>query len=206
MSFQSNIYFEKINKMKGKKELLESKLENYKDNLSSTNNNIIVLEKAQVFIQQVAKDTQEQIKFMITNIVQLALDSTFPDEYIFNVNFEIKRGKTEAALNFTKGGIEIDPMEASGGGVVDIVSFALRIAAWSLGKSDNVITLDEPFRFLSKDLQPKAGEILRRLSEHLKLQILMVTHNNDMINSAHKIFEVTQNKKTGISNVIERSN
>lgn len=204
MNLQSNIYSEKINKMKGKKELLESKLGEYKNNLSSTNNNVIVLEKAQAFIQQVAKDTQEQIKFMITDIVQLALDSTFPDEYIFNVNFEIKRGKTEAALSFAKGGIEIDPMEASGGGVVDIASFALRIAAWSLGKSDNVIILDEPFRFLSKDLQPKAGEILRRLSEHLKLQIIMVTHNNDMINSAHKVFEVTQNKVTKISSVIER--
>ena len=206
MSFQSNIYLEKISKMKGKKEFLESKLEANKNNLSLTSNNVIVLEKAQAFIQQVAKDTQEQIKFMITDIVQLALDSTFPGEYIFNVEFEIKRGKTEASLYFKKGGIEIDPMEASGGGVVDIASFALRIAAWSLGKSDNVIILDEPFRFLSKDLQPKAGEILRRLSEHLKLQIIMVTHNNDMINSAHKVFEVSQSKYTGVSKVIERSN
>jgi DNA repair exonuclease SbcCD ATPase subunit len=64
-----------------------------------------------------------------------------------------------------------------------------------------VIILDEPFRFLSKDLYPKAGEILKRLSEHLKLQILMVTHNEDIIESSHRVFTVTQDRKTGVSKV-----
>lgn len=202
----ASVYKNKLAKLEGRfdvKNKTRSKLvtaiEDNKENLAS-------LELAQAFIQQVAKDTQEQLRFQISDIVQLALDTCFPDEYKFTVNFEIKRGKTEASLLFMKDGIEIDPMDASGGGVVDLASFALRIAAWSLGKSDNVIILDEPFRFLSKDLHPKAGLILRRLSEHLKLQIIMVTHSEDIIECAHKVFEISQNKKTGVSKIVVKEN
>ncbi|MFA5153518.1 MAG: hypothetical protein WC554_13220, partial [Clostridia bacterium] len=115
MNYISNIYSEKISKLKGKKELLQDRLDRLTNQINRFNIDVKSLEKAQAFIQLVAKETQEQIRFAIEDVVNLALDSVFPDEYIFNVNFEIKRGKTEAALNFTKGGIEIDPMEASGG-------------------------------------------------------------------------------------------
>jgi len=211
MSFQSNIYSEKINKMKGKKELLESKLEDYKNNLSNTNDNIIVLEKAQAFIQQVAKDTQEQIKYQISDLVNLCLDTCFPDEYTFDVNFEIKRGKTEAGLVLLQHGIELDdPMNQCGGGVVDLASFALRIAAWSLGKSDNLIILDEPFKFLQpRELNVKGFEIIRKLSKELDLQFIINSNSvygADVCTIANKIFEVSKNKVTGISNVMERSN
>lgn len=199
-------YAERIARMKGKQSLLEEKKKQCEQALGQFREDLIALEKAQAFIQQVAKDTQEQLRFQISDIVQLAIDTCFPDEYKFNVNFEIKRGKTEAALSFSQNGIEIDPMEASGGGLVDLASFALRIAAWSLGKSDNVIILDEPFRFLSKDLHAKAGEIVRRLSKRLKLQIIMVTHAEELIDCAHKVFEVRKNKKTKVSRVIERNN
>ena len=196
-------YANKISRMSGKQELLQKRKDTDSKTITQLKQDLIYLEAAQAFIQQVAKDTQEQLRFMISDIVNLALDTCFPGEYEFNVNFEIKRGKTEASLSFIKNGIEVDPMEASGGGVVDLASFALRIAAWSLGRSNNTIILDEPFRFLSKDLHPRAGEILKKLSEHLKLQIILVSHNEEIISYAHKVFEVSQNSKTGVSKVIE---
>jgi DNA repair exonuclease SbcCD ATPase subunit len=198
-------YANKISRMSGKQELLQKRKDTDSKTITQLKQDLIYLEAAQAFIQQVAKDTQEQLRFMISDIVNLALDTCFPGEYEFNVNFEIKRGKTEASLSFIKNGIEVDPMEASGGGVVDLASFALRIAAWSLGRSNNTIILDEPFRFLSKDLHPRAGEILKKLSEHLKLQIILITHNEEIITYAHKVFEVSQNSKTGISKVMERA-
>jgi DNA repair exonuclease SbcCD ATPase subunit len=160
------------------------------------------LEKAQIFLQNVAKETQEQLKFHINDIVNLALSTCFPNEYEFSVDFQIKRGKTEASLSFIKNGNVVDPMEASGGGVVDLASFALRVSAWSISKTRNTIILDEPFRFLSKDLIPYAGEILKKLSKHLKLQIIMVTHIKEIIDTSDKVFEVIQNKN-GVSKVIE---
>lgn len=165
-------------------------------------------EQAQIFLQKVAKETQSQLKLRIEDIVNLALETCFPSEYTFRINFNISRGKTEAELVFEdqKTGREIDPINASGGGVVDLTAFALRIASYTLERnSDNVIILDEPFRFLSRDLQSRAGEIIKTLSEKMGLQIILVTHVPELIDRADSVFEVKK-QENGVSQVKKLSN
>ena len=191
-----------IDQKKGERESIEKLLAEKKKEKISLEKRLINIELAQVFLQNVAKETQEKICYHIEDIVQLAIDTCFPGEYEFSLGFEIKRGSTEAKIKFLKNGNEIDPMKSAGGGVVDMAAFGLRIAVWSLSTTDNVIILDEPFRFLSKDLQPKAGQILKRLSEKLGLQFIMVTHNEDIVDSADKIFTVK--KESDKSRIIVR--
>lgn len=181
---------------KGMKKQVENNLIQNKTTLDNLNNRIKLLEQAQAFLQKVAQDTQSQLKFQIEDIVNLALETCFPNEYEFQLQFNIARGKTDAELVFLsqKTGRPIDPMNASGGGVVDLTAFALRIASYALEQGvDNVIILDEPFRFISRDLQARAGEILKSLSTKLGLQIVMVTHIGQMIDVADKVFEVKKN-------------
>lgn len=181
---------------KGMKKQIKNNLIQNKTTLDNLNNRIKLLEQAQAFLQKVAQDTQSQLKFQIEDIVNLALETCFPNEYEFQLQFNIARGKTDAELVFLsqKTGRPIDPMNASGGGVVDLTCFALRIASYALEQGvDNVIILDEPFRFISRDLQARAGEILKSLSTKLGLQIVMVTHIGQMIDVADKVFEVKKN-------------
>lgn len=187
-------YRDKLNQTKGKVSALKQEADDYTLKEEENRNRILALEQALVFVQDVAQKTQEQLVLHIQDVVNTALDTCFPDEYEFNLVFEIKRNKTEARLVFMKNGFEIDPMEASGGGVVDVASFALRIAAWSLGKTNNVICLDEPMKFLSRDLQPRAGEILQEISKKLGIQFIMVSHVADIIQSADRVFEINLNK------------
>lgn len=151
--------------------------------------------EAQALLQQTAKETQEALRFHIQDLVQAALDSVFPGVYTFEVEFEIKRGRTEANLRLDKDGEKINPMDATGGGVVDIIAFALRLAAWSLSKTGNTILLDEPFRFVSSNLRPLCGEILQGLSKKLGLQIIMVTHDEEMMAVADRQFVVDQKRR-----------
>jgi len=159
------------------------------------------LVKVSEVLKHVASETQEHLKLHIDNIVSLALDSVFPDEFTFALNFVDKRGTIEADICLLKDGRESDPMDSEGGGVIDILSFSLRIAIWSLKKTSPVIILDEPFRFLSKDLQHKASLMLKELSSKLGIQFIIVSHEEAIIESADKYFIVTQNPKTGISKV-----
>lgn len=161
------------------------------------------LEQAQVFLQKVAQDTQSQLKIHVEDIVQLALDAIFPDKYIFEIQFNISYGKTIAELVFIskQSGYVVDPMLASGGGVVDICSFALRLACWTLSKGiDKVIILDEPFRFLSKNLQERAGTLLKELSNRLNIQIILTTHLDALIDAADNTINIKLDKQ-GISQV-----
>lgn len=159
------------------------------------------IEEAQVFLQRVARDTQEQIRFHLEDIVNLALDTVFPMRYTFRIVFEVKRNKTEARMCLLKGEREIDPMYSNGGGVKDILAFAVRIALLMVSKNRKLLVLDEPFKFISEDLKEAAFSIMKRLSSELGIQIIAVTHDVGMIEIADKVIRVR--KKGDISYVEE---
>ena len=170
--------------------IAEENLINFKDNLKYANEALLI-------IQQVAKQTQEQLEYRISELVSLAIYAVFHDAPKFKVIYETKRNKTEAGLWFDQDGELINPMDADGGGIVDIASFALRVALWSLAadKTDSVLVLDEPFKHLSADLQSKAGKMVKEISARLGLQIIMVSHIDELVDEADKVFRVTQKNK-----------
>ena len=162
----------------------------------------VVLERAQLVIQNAAAVTQKQLEYSISELVSLALAHVFPQPYVMVLRFENKRGRTEAGLYFQdKDGNEMSPMDSSGYGVVDVASFALRLSLWTLRRprSRATILLDEPFKFVSKDLQSKVAEMLQDLSSRLKLQFIIVTHEDQLVEGASRVFRVT--KEGAISNV-----
>jgi len=194
-------YRNKLSESKGKLSLLQNQLDENKVLLEVNKRKLIAIEEAQIFIQQVAKATQEQLIFHVEDVVNLALNSLFPDEYVFSMKFDIKYGKTSANLIFMKEGFPIDILKAAGGGVVDIASLALRIAVWSLSKSEDVLILDEPVRNIQPaSLQATAWEIIKRLSKRLHLQFIIVSNssnNGEAINQvADKVYLIKKGKET----------
>ena len=197
---------QQLNKKAGEKQYIESELSKTESKLIELETRVESVEKAQVIIQTVAQITQQQLTVRIADIVSMALEAVFGDDaYSFEISFVQKRGKTEAELFFNRGGELIDPMSASGGGAVDVAAFALRVAFWQLmykkNMVSNTIVLDEPFRFLSKDLQPRAGEMLKLLSDKLKIQFLIVTHNDDLSGVADKLIHI---EKRGSKSIVAR--
>lgn len=146
--------------------------------------------KAREIITTVAKDTQQQLEIRITNIVTMALAAVFPDPYQFVLRFTERRNQTEADLLLVRDGEEVNPIDATGGGVLDVVSFALRVAVLLMSNYRRIIILDEPFRHLSEDLQPKASEMMKMLSDKLGIQFIMVSHEDGIIGSADNVITI----------------
>ncbi len=207
-------YGKLIQNLRGKQQLLVAQIEAKEKDIIESKIYLENIQKAQKFIQEVAKKTQEQLKFHIEDIVQLAIDSIFPNEYKFSMEFDIKYGKTSCNLVFTKDGYQIDILKAAGGGVVDIAALGLRIAVWSLGKSDNVLVLDEPIaRIQPAELQAQAWEMIRELSRRLNLQFIIISNSTNNGEAAHLVADkeyriikedfVINNSKWGISTAEE---
>lgn len=189
-----------IERSKGQREEVENRIDELQSTINTVEKEIVFSEKAQAIIQKVAQETQQQLEYHISDIVSLALDTIFEDPYQFTVEFVVRRNKTECELVFKRDGERISPLSASGGGVVDVASFALRIALWTLQnpKSRNTLILDEPFKFLSKDLLPRACDLLQELRDRLSLQFIIVTHLDELALCADKTFEVRLKKGVSV--------
>lgn len=189
-----------LNRSEGKLDLLEQQQE---DLISDEKQETLRLENLQVarsLIQKAAQLTQERLSVHISDLVSLALRSVFEEPYEFQATFENRRNTIECDLNFVKNGNEYKPLDSCGYGAADVASFALRIAYWSLGNTRPVLIWDEPFRQLDKKKQPMAAEMVKRLSKELGIQIIIITHSEELAECADKLFEVSISK--GISKVV----
>jgi DNA repair exonuclease SbcCD ATPase subunit len=139
-------------------------------------------EESRKVFQEVSKAVQEAAHARIASVVSKCLETVFDSPYEFHIKFETKRGRTEAQLVFLRDGIEVDPMSASGGGVVDVASFALRLACLSLSRPPlrKLLVLDEPFKFVSKDYRRQIRQLLETLADEMGFQFFFVTHIPDL--------------------------
>lgn len=155
-------------------------------------------EQAREIIREVGLKTQQQLSFHISDIASLALEAVFKDPYQLKANFVQRRNKTECDLLFIRDEAEIDPIEASGVGAVDVASFALRVASWSMERprTHNTIMLDEPFKHLKgAEANQRVLDMINEVSKRLGIQIIMVSDERipreDIIAAADRVFEVS---------------
>jgi len=189
-----------LEQAKGQLKQINQDIETTKKRITELESSLSDSEQAQVIMQRVAQETQSAIQVHISEMVSSSLD-IFDDPYVFNVEIKPQRGKTECVFTFEKDGENMHPLASTGGGPIDMATFALRpsLMTLALKKVRTTLLLDEPFKFLSRDLQPKAGLMLKELSQELGLQIIMISHSPDLIEGSDKVFEIIQRK--GISEV-----
>lgn len=186
-------YRRELERRKGRRDQILKNLELCEQDLKKWRRQAMYCEEAQLIIQSVAQQTQEQLKYHISELVTLALASVFEDPYEFKVEFVQRRGRTECDLWFVRGDVLIDPMSASGGGAVDVAAFALQVSLWSLGRprTRNTMILDEPLKWLKgDDLPEKGAAMMKEISDRIGLQIIMVSHIPDQIESSDKVIDV----------------
>lgn len=156
---------------------------------------LLNFEEAAVLIQETSKEIQQKVHEKISSVVSSCLKAVFDDPYEFDIVFETKAGRTEARIQFVRSEICIDPLSGSGGGVVDVAAFALRVACLSLRRPllRRVLIFDEPFRFVSSEFRPRVRLLLERLAEDFGIQFIMITHLQEL--RCGKVIDISKMKE-----------
>ena len=208
-----------LEQQKGKASQIKADLEKATVKYEEIKEEISISEKSQIIIQVVAKATQSELEYRITEPVSLMEAAVYSDPYKMIANFEITgRGNTECHLGFERRKSITNPLGASGGGPIDIASWGLRIGGLSLQqpKSRPLIITDEPFKWIDKEkiqgsettTMHLVGQMLKDISKPLPdglgLQIIMMTHIKELISCADRVFEVSI--KDRVSSIKTREN
>jgi len=161
--------------------------------IKSSKRKIENLIKARWILTEVQKQTQLRFKAVVEDLVTLAIESVYKRDLKFELVFEEKRNKFECRPVIREGDrIYENPEDDLGGGILDIISFAFRIVLWYLAddRKRNVMMLDEPMKFVGQNLIHLAGQVIWEISHKLNIQIILVTHDRELIEIGETCYHV----------------
>jgi DNA repair exonuclease SbcCD ATPase subunit len=165
-----------------------------KTNVSDLEKKYKNIEEAQKIIEVSAKRIFQRLLVSFEDLVSESISNVVKKEYNFHIDFKKKHGNASADIYLEdQDGNKLDAVESVGGGIVDIESISLRISMWAVSQKNirPVFLLDEPFKNLSSRYRPALCEVINNLSRKLNIQFIIVTHEEELIEIADKVFNVS---------------
>lgn len=183
-----------LSSLEGKCSLLDEQISESEQKIKNLSHKKELYKKSVELLSLVQQATKEKIKEGFESIVSYALKYIYNADYEFSLEFGKRGNLQEIDFNVKTPDFKLpsDPKDTSGGGVLDILSLALRTALLELSKPkiEGFIVLDEPFKHLSKDYLQQAGEFLKAINKRINRQIIMITHKEEMLSNADNLIEI----------------
>jgi len=186
---------------KAQQELLRKQLAEAECVLNVSTKDIEIAQKVVVVFQKASEYARQQMKHTIEEIVTNALQVVFGREMRFVVELGTRAGAPIAEFFVVEGDLKCSPMDAKGGGLVDVISTAMRLAVLELyePRIEGAVLLDEPGKMVSSMYAENFAYFLKEYCHKAKRQIIMVTHNLVLAEAGDKTFRVSLNN--GVSEV-----
>lgn len=189
-------YRTRLQRLQGQRDRLEQDARKYRAEAEKWTREALWTEEARARMQTVAQETQRQLEYHISEPVSLAQAAVFPDPYTQRIDFDMKRGKTEANIMYERDGhLYRDVLFGVGGGPAVVGSFALQIACIVCAKPPvrRLLLCDEPIKDLKGNDYPKRGaEMISAVGKLAKIQIVMISHDPNQIAGADRVFRFTK--------------
>jgi len=153
---------------------------------------------AHSLLTKLADRRREDVRVRVERIVVAALRAVFGPRISFRFDVSVLRGivaiKPEIGFAQPDGTFAYIGVDRVAGGVVDVLSLALRVSVLLARRPQlrPILIADEPLKHLSDEYLPAAAEMLRRLCDECGLQMLIVSHEPDVSLRAHRVHRVSR--------------
>ncbi|MGI6113055.1 MAG: ATPase [Mahellales bacterium] len=188
---------------KGKEEHLLIQREQSQQKLDSITKEADLLERVRLLLQKAGEYAREQSKVQIERLVTYCLQYIFGNDIKFEIEINEKSGRIEADFfvetDYEGYKIRSQPQDTRGGGVIDIISLAIRLSMLQSYYPEiyGPIVLDEPAKHVSEEYIVNVSNFLSEISELLGRQVIMITHNLHLAEISKTSYSVSLDK--GIS-------
>ncbi len=192
---------------KGQLALLQRQRTEKAEALGKTQADVDLWRKVQILLTKTSDYARRQLVERIEQTVTAALRTVLADDALrFEVELREVGGRPSAEWRVVShyGEVEVanNPEDARGGGIVDIVSLALRLALLELSRPrpEGPVILDEPAKMVSAEYAENLAFFLRSYAQQTGRQFIVVTHNQILAGAGDLAYQVTKNE-LGVSEV-----
>lgn len=177
---------------KERRQALEKQKEQYEKIISESC--LELQEEANIAFVKLSERQRDIAKTKIEQLCTYAVQYIMGDNYESVIEIDVARSVPVANL-FIKDkstGLLSSPVEAKGGGIVDICASALRIIVCEIWtpKIDGPIIFDEAYKHVSKEYTPTVSEFLKSIVSDFGRQVVIATHNDFIAQGADRTIHV----------------
>lgn len=188
-----------LDALSGQKASQEGRKDALEKEILALQEEVATFEKSGILLSSIGEERQVKAQDTIEQLVTRGLQQIFDDSYSFHI---VQKTKANAAsVEFVvrttlAEGVVVDTpvMDARGGGLAATIGFLLRVVILLLrdgSRGDNILVIDESFSHVSAEYLPGVSEFLRELVEKTELQIIMVTHQEELTEAADTVYRFT---------------
>lgn len=189
--------------MRGRLQQLNEQCDDLEGAVKALNFEIDITSEVVDLLQKYSTLKEDEIRTKIDRVITKGLRAIFPDEnFESELEFDIKRGQAVAEPKLVMGELKTNIADADSGGVANVVGFLyqLLILAQKKPRQRQIVIADEPFKNLSREYLEPAGDFVRVLAERLDMQVVLITHKDELKEIADKVYRFTKaNDKTKIT-------
>lgn len=185
----------------GQRDALQDRQKELQDQKKKLEQRRTVIDESRVLLRTASEKARELSRGSLEAIVTEALQEVFGPNIFCEIEFrETKAGKPEAELYITSdtpdGQVRVRPEDGRGGGVVDVVALAARLAEIELFSDPELqgsIWLDEPAKHLaSSEYRQALAGFISKYAQQFQRQVIMITQHEETTHAADKAFYAAQ--------------
>lgn len=180
----------------GARRVLEERLDAVEARREELQRQLVQWDLERILLGKVSDMARSRVKAHVETTVTAALQAVLGRPMRFEVRLRDLGGQPAAdwLVVSQDGGEEIvtDPEDGRGGGVLDIVSLALRMAVLELSRPriDGPLIIDEGGKHVSRQYLPALAEFLKEYAARTGRQVLFVTHAPELAAAAHRAYKL----------------
>lgn len=202
-SFKSDLVSDEV-----RLNITKNKIEDNLRKIKEIESDALILEQTALLLQKTAERKRAYVTQKIETIGTSAIQYVYGQDYSLKLELNNTKKNPECevyVVNKVNGqDHKFKPHTNKGGGVIDIVSLALRFAVLQVFNEpviDGPVLSDEPGKHVSDEFSPLLSHFMQALSGETGRQQIVITHNDFLAESAST---VTRVKKIGDISVAER--
>lgn len=190
----SDLLADTIAEAKGVRSEVVRQLSGSQEALSVSQGEVEILEQVTTLLQGLEEAWQRKFQESVAEVISRGLSIVFEEPIKLVLVPKVRADITTVDLRIIQGegkdALETGVMGAKGGTLIAILNVLLRALLILSARPPlrRLLVLDEPFANADPDLIPAFGDVLRELCDRLDFQILVVSHEQALVDIADSAY------------------
>jgi len=192
-------------KLHGGFDEVQAGLDTANASLSVATSEVELLEQVTTLLQGLEAAWNKNFQKSVAKVISRGLTLVFEEPMELKIIPKIRADVTTVDFKIVQGdgaeAIETNILGAKGGTVIALVNVLVRALLILSARPAlrRILILDEPFGLADPQYIPAFGELLREMCDRLGFQIIVVSHEESLVDAADMAYEVYKTKRKGSS-------